>query len=122
MNVHEHARMTQRGRVLLVQRIRDGGWKVADAAQAAGVSTRTAYKWLARFRAGGERMLHDRSSAPVRKPRATPPVAVATVEAVREARHAARRRGGVTSGGFAMRVLHGAHELLCTAQVQAVSV
>ena len=86
MNVHEHARMTQRGRVLLVKRIRDDGWKVAEAAQAAGISARTAYKWLARFRAGGERMLHDRSSAPVRKPHATPPATIALVEALRRQR------------------------------------
>jgi transposase InsO family protein len=32
---------------------------VADAAAAAGVSERTAYKWLARFRAGGERSLRQ---------------------------------------------------------------
>ncbi|WP_410369464.1 leucine zipper domain-containing protein [Chelatococcus asaccharovorans] len=71
--------MTVHGRVLLVNRIVAGGWRVADAARAAGISERTAYKWLARFRAGGERMLHDRSSAPGRMPHATP---VATIEAV----------------------------------------
>ncbi|PXW52260.1 transposase IS481 family protein, partial [Chelatococcus asaccharovorans] len=79
MNMHENARMTVHGRVLLVNRIVAGGWRVADAARAAGISERTAYKWLARFRAGGERMLHDRSSAPGRMPHATP---VATIEAV----------------------------------------
>ena len=86
MNVHEHARMTQRGRVLLVKRIRDDGWKVAEAAQAAGISARTAYKWLARFRAGGERMLHDRSSAPARKPRATSYETIAQIDALRRQR------------------------------------
>ena len=86
MNVHEHARMTQRGRVLLVRRICDDGWKVADAADAAGVSARTAYKWLARFRAGGERMLHDRSSAPARKPHATSLETIAHVETLRRQR------------------------------------
>ena len=54
MNVHENARMTVRGRVLLVKRIVESGWRVALAADAAGVSVRTAYKWLARYRAGGE--------------------------------------------------------------------
>jgi transposase InsO family protein len=66
MNVHKHARMTVHGRALLVRRIVEERWRVADAAAAAGVSARTAYKWLARFRAGGERMLGDRSSAPAR--------------------------------------------------------
>lgn len=69
MNVHKHARMTIHGRVLLVNRILQEHWRVADAAEAAGVSVHTADKWLARFRVGGERMLHDRSSQPARKPR-----------------------------------------------------
>jgi hypothetical protein len=45
MNVHQHAFMTVHGRALLVSRIR---WRVKDAAEAAGVSERSAYKWLAR--------------------------------------------------------------------------
>jgi transcriptional regulator of acetoin/glycerol metabolism len=44
MNVHKHARMTSHGRLLLVQRIRAQGWRVAEAAAASGVSVRTAYK------------------------------------------------------------------------------
>lgn len=86
MNVHKHARMTIHGRVLLVKRVRVEGWRVADAARAAGVSARTGFKWLARFRAGGERMLHDRSSAPARRPRSTPAEVVATVEGLRRQR------------------------------------
>ena len=54
MNVHQNARMTVHGRLLLVRRVREQGWRVEDAALAAGVSVRTAYKWLARHRAGGE--------------------------------------------------------------------
>ena len=72
MNVHKNARMTVHGRALLVARVRDHRWRVEDAALAAGVSVRTAYKWLARWRAGGERALHDRSSAPARSPRRLP--------------------------------------------------
>jgi transposase InsO family protein len=53
MNAHKHARMTPLGRALLVRRIDEEGWPVAAAAQAAGISQRTAFKWLARFRAGG---------------------------------------------------------------------
>ena len=37
---------------------------MAQAAEASSVSVRTAYKWLARYRAGGEPALCDRSSAP----------------------------------------------------------
>ena len=59
---------------------------MAAAAEAAGESVRTAYKWLARLRAGGERMLHDRSSAPGRTPHATPAAAIEAVEALRRER------------------------------------
>ena len=49
MNVHKNARSTHHGRVLLVRRVRLEGWRLAEAA---GISARTAYKWLARHRAG----------------------------------------------------------------------
>ena len=61
MNLHKHARLTPRGRALLVQRI-ERGLRVEDAAQAAGVSVRTAYKWLRRFREEGEAGLADGSA------------------------------------------------------------
>jgi IS30 family transposase len=64
MNVHKNARLTPSGRVLLVQRI-EQGWSVRRAAGSAGVSERTAYRWLSRYRAG-DRVLYDRSSAPHR--------------------------------------------------------
>ena len=86
MNVHENARMTVRGRVLLVKRIIEGRWRVALAAEAAGISVRTAYKWLARYRAGGEAMLTDRSSAPSRRPHSTPAATMSTIEALRRQR------------------------------------
>jgi transposase InsO family protein len=66
MNVHKNARLTPAGRVLLVQRI-DQGWSMARAAEAGGVSVRTGYRWLGRYRAG-DRQLADRSSAPRRCP------------------------------------------------------
>ena len=86
MNIHKHARMTVRGRVLLVRRIVMEGWQVAVAAAAFGVSVRTAYKWLSRFRAGGEAALVDRSSAPARRPGATSPERIAAIEALRRQR------------------------------------
>jgi transposase InsO family protein len=86
MNVHKNARLTVRGRVFLVKRIVEDGWRVASASQAAGVSVRTAYKWLARYRTGGEAMLTDRSSALARTPHATPAATVATVGALRRRR------------------------------------
>lgn len=71
MNSHKHARLTACGRALLCQRVLERGWKVTDASDAAGVSERTAYKWLARYRAEGPNGLTDRSSRPKRSPRAT---------------------------------------------------
>jgi transposase len=53
MNVHKNARMTVHGRLLLVQRVCGLGWRVVDAAAAGGVSERTAYTWLGRYRSGG---------------------------------------------------------------------
>jgi len=86
MNVHKNARTTFHGRVLLVKRITAESWKVGDAAEAAGISPRTAYKWLARFRAGGERMLRDRSSAPARPKRSLSQEAIAAIEGLRRQR------------------------------------
>ena len=72
MNIHQNARLTPRGRALLVRRIVEDGLRVREAAQACGVSERTAYKWLARYRAGGWDGLRDRSSRPQRCPHQTP--------------------------------------------------
>jgi transposase len=70
MNSHKHARLTPKGRALLVSRVLDEGWTVAAASEAAGVSKRTGFKWLARFKAEGQVGLADRSSRPQRSPRA----------------------------------------------------
>ena len=70
MNSHKHARLTASGRALLCQRVLQQGWKALSASEAAGVSLRTAYKWLARFRTEGPAGLADRSSRPRRCPHA----------------------------------------------------
>jgi transposase InsO family protein len=64
MNSHKHARLTPKGRALLVNRVLQQGWTVVAASVAGGVSVRTAYKWLARFKAEGLAGLNDRSSRP----------------------------------------------------------
>lgn len=66
MNSHKHARLTPKGRVLLVNRVLQQGWTVKAASEAGGVSVRTAYKWLARFKTEGTQGLADRSSRPRR--------------------------------------------------------
>ena len=70
MNNHKNARLTFHGRELLVRRILEQGLRPAEAAQAAGVSLRTAYKWLQRYRQEGAAGLLTRSSRPVRCPHA----------------------------------------------------
>ena len=64
VNTHKNARLTFEGRKLLVQRIAAMG--LTPAAEAAGISTRTARKWLKRFEEHGEQALLDRSSRPAR--------------------------------------------------------
>jgi len=64
MNSHKNARTTFAGRKLLIERIRTQG--LIPAAEAAGISVRTARKWLARYAKCGEAGLFDRSSRPQR--------------------------------------------------------
>jgi transposase InsO family protein len=71
MNSHKHARLTPKGRALLVGRVLDEGWTVQEASQAAGVSRRTGYKWIGRFESEGQAGLFDRSSRPHSTPTAT---------------------------------------------------
>lgn len=70
---HRRARLTPYGRQLLVTRILEDGWSVTTAAEAAGVSRATAYKWLARYREAGPAGLLDRSCRPHRSPRRIDP-------------------------------------------------
>lgn len=86
MNSHKHARLTPKGRALLVNRVLQQGWKVGAASEAGGVSVRTAYKWLARFKAEGFAGLNDRSSRPAHCPHATSSVDRAQFEALRRQR------------------------------------
>ena len=91
---HANARLTQFGRLLLVQRITELGWPPAQAAEALGVSRATAYKWLGRYRSEGPAGLADRSSRPHRCPHALTPVQVRRVLAARRRRrHGPHRLG-----------------------------
>lgn len=64
MKLHANAKLSLNGRRLLIDRLEQQGWDIGQAAEAAGISVRTARKWLARWRAEGELGLLDRSSAP----------------------------------------------------------
>lgn len=86
MNSHKHARLTPKGRALLVSRVLDEGWSVGAASEAVGVSKRTGFKWLARFRSEGAAGLVDRSSRPLRSPRALATDEQAELERMRRLR------------------------------------
>ena len=86
MNIHKNARLTPQGRLLLVERITEAGWSVAQAAQAAGISVRQSYRWLARYRAAGAAGLGDRSSAPHRCRHRTADDRVSEIERLRRQR------------------------------------
>ena len=98
MNVHKNARLTPSGRVLLVERI-ERGWPVGDAAAASGVSGRTAYEWLRRYRCG-DRQLNDRSSAPHNCPHQLTAEQIAQVERL-------RRQPGLASPLLTCRLIPG---------------
>ncbi len=54
MDLHQNARSCPASRALLVERVLKGGWKVAEAAEAAGMSERRAYHWLKQYRERAE--------------------------------------------------------------------
>ena len=85
MDVHQNARLTFSCRVLLVERVLAGRPK-AQAARELGISTKTADKWLRRYRELGRDGLHDRRSRPHRSPSATAEVLKAAVVALRRQR------------------------------------
>jgi transposase InsO family protein len=83
MQLHANARTCPNSRALIARRVLEQGWSLAAAAEAAGVSERTAAKWVRRFRLEGPAGLGDRCSAPGRIPHRTAP---GRVEAIRKLR------------------------------------
>ena len=82
MQVHANAPWTPLRRRQLIAQVDAGELAVADAAELAGVSQRCVFKWLARWRAGDER-LADRRSIAHRMPHATPDAVVELIELLR---------------------------------------
>ena len=64
MKLHANAVLGPKGRAVMARRVVDQRWSLTEAAEAAGVSERTASKWVGRYRSEGEAGLIDRSSAP----------------------------------------------------------
>jgi transposase len=86
MKLHGNARTCPHSRRLMVRRILEEGWTLAQAAEAAGVSVRTVSKWLRCYRVEGEQGLLDHSSAPRSIPQRTPEERVETIAALRRLR------------------------------------
>jgi len=86
MNIHKNARTTPRSRALLVHRVLQEHWPVSAVAIAFGVSERTVYKWLARYRAEGHAGLCDRRSMAHRRPHALAPAWLALIRLLRQAK------------------------------------
>jgi transposase InsO family protein len=108
--VHKNARLTVKGRETMLARLQAGQHQV-DVAQAMGVSLTTLKKWLRRYRTEGPAGLVERSSRPIRSPKALP---TAQREQVIELRHQRRtgrfiaRQLGL-SGASVSRILRRAH-------------
>jgi len=86
MKIHGNARTCPHSRLLLCRRVLEQGWSPARAAGAAGVSERTAARWLRRYRLEGEAGLADRSSAPSEVANRTAEERVELVAALRRLR------------------------------------
>jgi len=76
----------------MCERVRHQGWTIEEAAEGFGVSTRTVFRWLARFD-GGEPMT-DRSSAPKAVPGRTGPETEALIAELRRRRWTSTRIAG----------------------------
>lgn len=80
---HANAALTPRARLRLARLIVDDGWSPSVAAKMFMVSTVTARKWAARFRAEGVSGMQDRSSRPRSMPAKTPVSVVKRIVKVR---------------------------------------
>ncbi len=93
MNLHSRARTCPSSRALLVERVTQGAWSVDQAAAALGISTRTAFKWLRRYRTDGATGLLDRSSRPRHQPARTGEERAQLIVRLRHSRMTGRQIG-----------------------------
>jgi transposase InsO family protein len=97
MKLHRNARTCPNTRRLLVERVIEEGWSVSAAAAAAGISERTVYRWLRRWRQEGAEGLLDRSSRPLRSPNQLPERKIAVIRSLRKLRMTAAEIAEVLS-------------------------
>ena len=89
MQLHSSAKTTPYARELMVRRVLEQAEPVKDMAVAFGVSERTVYKWLLRYRQHGVAGLQDRSSRPHQCPHRTPKGTVRQILKLRRFRRTA---------------------------------
>ena len=89
MRLHRNAKTTPAQRQLIVDRYLNEGWDVPSLADAVGVSQRTVWKWIRRFREEGREGLEDRSSAPRAIPHRTSTTTEFRIKKLRHKRLAA---------------------------------
>jgi transposase InsO family protein len=85
MNIHSNARTCPNSRAVVVEHADASAWS-EDQAAVMGVSVRTGYKWLRRYREEGPEGLTDRSSRPHSMPRLTPAARAELVVKLRNCR------------------------------------
>ena len=83
MQLHGNARTSPYIRREIVRRVLEQAEPAKDTAAALGVSVRTIYKWLRRYREEGEAGLQDRSSRPLRCPHRTDARVVRRIQRLR---------------------------------------
>ncbi|MCK5944167.1 MAG: IS481 family transposase [Planctomycetes bacterium] len=91
MKLHANARTTPHSRLVMVRRLEKEGWTAEEVAESFGVSARTVYRWLRRWREGGIAALVDRASRPLTSPRKTSDRVEARILEVRRRRKTARQ-------------------------------
>jgi len=86
MQLHGNARTTPYQRREIARRVLEQAEPAKDTALALGVSVRTIYKWLRRYREEGEAGLQDRCSRPRQCPNQTPSAVVYRILRLRRRR------------------------------------
>jgi transposase InsO family protein len=95
MQLHRNAKTTPKSRLEIVQRVFEGQ-RPEEVSEAFGLSVRSVYKWLRRYREEGLDGLEDRRSTPRRSPR--------RISEARERRIVALRRRRLTGWRIAERM------------------
>ena len=108
--MHKNARLTPKGREVMLGRLQAGQHQV-DVAQAMAVSLTTLKKWQRRFRESGVEGLQDRSSRPRHSPRQLPARVSEQVLTLRRKRRTGRYIAGQLglSAASVSRILRRAH-------------